>query len=314
MTVLIEKKIRISKKYTKEQYYNLKLTVNSSSDRWNTAVNMLQDRIDGRYFDPINKLMNGDSVENGFLIMSALCLLIDTLMQFEHGFANSKDETGKNYISFMCNSLKLTQTKAKRFYNEIRCGLLHSAETKAGAYLIPYHFSSYPSNYFDFVDENDSKAIRIDKVKRRHVLVVSIPGMYDVLKEYFNEYCNTLLNPTDNKGRELRKSFILKMDFITLKDEDINDNFKQWATIFGNAGNRFNLDGYSFWYEKLYADSTLLVKSYGRSDIEIPFSDIKKFLAGQRDVRNLKYIRCIAERCDKKVQQSVQIKQTNLGR
>ena len=312
--MFIEKKIRISKNYVKEQYYSLKLSVTSSSDKWNRAVDMLQNRIDGRYFDPINKLMNSDSIENGFIVMSALCLLIDTFMQFEHGFANSKDETGKNYISFMCNSLKLTQTKAKRFYNEIRCGLLHSAETKAGAYLIPYHFSSYPSNYFDFVDENDSNAIRIDRVKRRHVLVVSIPGMYDVLKGYFEDYCNTLLNPIDSKGRELRKNFILKMDFITLKDEDINDNFKQWAVIFGNAGNRLSLDGYSIWYEKSYVDLALLVKSYGRRDIEIPFLDIKKFLAGQRDVRNLKYIRCIIDNCSQRTLQSAQIRQTNLDR
>ena len=55
-----------------EQYYNLKLSVNSSSDKWNRAVDMLQDRISGRYFEPIEKLINVDSTENAVYTFSAV--------------------------------------------------------------------------------------------------------------------------------------------------------------------------------------------------------------------------------------------------
>ena len=312
--MLIEKELRISKNYSKENYYRLNLSLSSSSAKWDNAVEILKDRINGRYFEPIEKLTTVDSVENGFLIMSVLCLLVDTFMQFENGFANSKDDTGNKYISFMRDSLKFAPLKAERFYYDIRNGLLHSAETKNGAYLIPYNFSSYPDNYFDFVDVNDSEAIRIDKVKRRHVLVVSVPGMYKVLRDYFEKYCDTLLNPIDGKGKELRKNFILKMDFITLNDEDINNDFKNWAILFQNVGERLFLDGSPFWYEKDYTKSALLVKSHERPVIEIPFLDIKKFLNGRLDVRNLKYIRCITKSCRPKVLQSTQIRQRNIDR
>ena len=312
--MLIEKELRISKNYSKENYYRLNLSLSSSSAKWDNAVEILKDRINGRYFEPIEKLTTVDSVENGFLIMSVLCLLVDTFMQFENGFANSKDDTGNKYISFMRDSLKFAPLKAERFYYDIRNGLLHSAETKNGAYLIPYNFSSYPDNYFDFVDVNDSEAIRIDKVKRRHVLVVSVPGMYKVLRDYFEKYCDTLLNPIDGKGKELRKNFILKMDFITLNDEDINNDFKNWAILFQNVEETFILDGSTFWYVKDYTKSALLIMSHEQPDIDIPFTDIKKFLNGQRNVRNSRYIECITENCRQRTSHSVQIRQRNIDR
>ena len=312
--MLIGRELRISRKYSKENYYRLKLSLDSSPTIWDRAVDMLRDRINGRYFEPIEKLIDINSVENGFIVMSVLCLLIDTLMQFEHGLANSKEENRNKYISFMHDSLKFNLVKAERFYNDIRNGLLHSAETKSGAYLIPCDFSLCPKGVFEFDVDDDSKAIKFVRINSRDVLAVSVPGMYNVLRDYFERYCNILLHPKDDRSRELRKNFILKMDFITLDNESINDIFQKWAVIFENANNVFSLDGNTFWYEKSYTKSALLIKMHGRNDIEIPFSDINKFLRGQHDVRYLRYIRCITENCRQRALQSAQTRQESIDR
>jgi len=71
----------ISPNYSKDEYNNLKLTLNSSKNDWDKAIDMFSDRIYRRYIEQINVLLNNPKV-NGFVIMAINCLLIETMLQF----------------------------------------------------------------------------------------------------------------------------------------------------------------------------------------------------------------------------------------
>lgn len=74
--------------------------------------------------------------KNGFSMMANSCLLIETIESFYRGWSNTsgKSETAflkffgrdKNFILFASNDL------ATSFYKNIRCGILHQAETTGG--------------------------------------------------------------------------------------------------------------------------------------------------------------------------------------
>ena len=187
--------VKISPKYSKCDYHNLKLSLNSDEKNWKTAVDIFIDRIQGRYLSQID-LLSSDINSNGFVIMAINCLLIETLYQFENGFEETK-ENKKEYTAFLrkidANAFN-TNRKAESFYSNIRCGILHSAQTKKGARL---------SDEEDFVVKMENS-----------VLLVSVKGVTNLLITYFNEYAKKLL---DNNEIELRENFIKKMKYVCRK-------------------------------------------------------------------------------------------------
>ncbi len=240
--MLINDELHISEKYTKHDYFNLHLSLNSSPEEWGKAVDILKDRIIGRYFTPIKELIAGNRAEkNGFAAMSLICLLIDTFMQFENGYPQSSDNNRTKYVCFLCDSLKFDDIESNLFYFNIRCGLLHSAETKNGSYLIPDYFDPYTGS---------DLAVKENEVNNRKILVVSVRRMFDILEIYFNDYCNKLLQPGNDNDMELRNNFIVKMDFITLKNDRNNGDLNLWSAICRNAGKMLKLSrGHTFTYE-----------------------------------------------------------------
>lgn len=185
--------INISPQYSREDYHNLNLSLSSDDSTWTLAVNILKDRIKGRYINQIDMLAS-DINANGFTIMALNCLLIEALYQFENGL---KETTGSNTTSYANFLRKIDSTAffndaiAKDFYTNIRCGILHSAQTKAESRLTD-------REGFVIVVENN-------------VLIVSVKGVVDLVKSYFDSYCAKLLNPSEVK---LRENFIKKMTYI----------------------------------------------------------------------------------------------------
>ena len=188
--------IYISLIYRKCDFTRLNLQPEISYENWNQAVNIFNDRINGRFINPINTLRDQAS-ENGFAIMAIDCLLIDTFYQFENGLDNNAKNNKKNYSTFLhetFSNLFPTKAKAEEFYTRIRCGILHSAQTKEKGILTTDRQS--PIEF------------------QNGVLYVSVEGFTDCLIQYFNEYKRKLLN-ADNQ--ELRANFITKMNFICNK-------------------------------------------------------------------------------------------------
>lgn len=189
--------INISPNYNKEDYLKLNLTLQSSQLDWNTAVMILKDRIEGRYFNQITLLSN-DINANGFTIMALNCLLIETLYQFKEGKDKTSSHQNKEaYSDFLMQEFPHefnTKNIADAFYTNIRCGILHSAQTK---------------NKSRLSDRDDIVA-----TFEKNTLIVSVKGVSSMLKEYFERYLQKL---SDSSETALRNNFIKKMKYVCRK-------------------------------------------------------------------------------------------------
>lgn len=202
----------IAENETRDDYICLDLRLSSQTHTWERAIEIMRGRIERRYLDPMGTLIQADVNKNGFAAMALCCLLIETLLQFREGYPQTPDRQNKRcYSNFLQTQLGhvFNQEMANRFYNDIRCGILHSAQTKNGSCL------TFNSGYTARIQGND-------------VMMVDVQGMYSELEQYFRRYCNELM---DTENIDLRKNFISKMDDITKKWEgiDIIDNL--WFAI-----------------------------------------------------------------------------------
>ncbi|MEE0059732.1 MAG: hypothetical protein UE295_02770 [Acutalibacteraceae bacterium] len=182
----------ISYKYKTEDYLNLNLSTNSDETTFRTAVDIFIDRIHSRFLDQIHILAK-DCDRNGFSIMALECLLVETFAQFFDGIDDSVGVSRAKYIDFLTNNIHCfpSRTAASRFYSDIRCGILHQAQTK-------------PRSALTF-----NKLTAIDF--QNQFLMVSVDRFVEEMDTYFYEYCKKLINAND---MHLRSNFIKKMDYI----------------------------------------------------------------------------------------------------
>jgi hypothetical protein len=176
------------------------------SPDWDFAIKIFEDRVEGRFLKQIDLLEKNPNrlirVFAGFAIMSLDCLLIETLEQFYKG--NIRTGAGmdeKAFFDFFQRSLKFksffdTQAKATVFYQQIRCGLLHQAQTKKKSTI---HI--LPEEMLQWVNPKClNEGIRIQR-KLFHAEVVGIYTSYvDKLK--------------DQKELNLKRKFRRKMNYI----------------------------------------------------------------------------------------------------
>lgn len=125
-----------------------------------------------------------------------LCLLIETLYQFRAGLTAAQPRKNReSYVNFLRLNLPDVFDRAQKsecFYGDIRCGILHSAQTKNGSQL------KFDKNYT--VELFEGKKIRVD-----------VRNLADRIWDYYMEYKGRLLNPEEVY---LRENFIKKMKHI----------------------------------------------------------------------------------------------------
>lgn len=92
----------------------------------------LWNRFDERYFAPINALTLIQ--KNGFAIMAVSCLVIEALEAFRRGWESSHGKSELAFCSFFDREHEFQVFKgyAQPFYRNVRCGILHQAETTGG--------------------------------------------------------------------------------------------------------------------------------------------------------------------------------------
>ncbi|MGL6057900.1 MAG: hypothetical protein ACRC17_06260 [Culicoidibacterales bacterium] len=190
---------KISPKYKKEDYRKIKLKLDSCQEDWYKAVEIFDDRLNSRYFGVIDLLLKTSEIETtGFSIMAINCLLIETLMQFRNGLDITPTRRNKEmYSDFLMREFTTIFTKEKvanNFYKNIRCAILHSAQTKKGSKLN----ADYNCG---FTVKNSSLNIE-----------VNVQNFTKELQKYYSNYKSNLLEKTNNS--ELRKNFIVKMDLL----------------------------------------------------------------------------------------------------
>ena len=220
--------IKISPKFTQKDWLDLDLSKNSK-ENWGKAIDIFEDRIEGRYFKQIEALDNNSNTSirlfSGFAIMSLTCLLIETLEQFWTGnvatsrkntkskrsffsFFSSKKEIyisndAKVFHAFFQRSPELkkffdTVEKSNIFYTKIRCGLLHQGQTK-GKSLI--HIKKNEP-ILKWINENNIEEGL--SIQRR----LFVKEIYKIYEEYINE----LKKPNNQNFR--RKTLFKKMKYI----------------------------------------------------------------------------------------------------
>jgi hypothetical protein len=193
--------MEISPKYSIEDWNKLDLSKGAKEEDWKTGIDIFEDRMMGRFFIPINEIKGCRFA--GFVIMGVLCLLIETLEQFRKGVEATPRKRGegeKYFVSFL--TTPPTQEKfceadlAKKFYDSIRCGILHQAEIKG------------------------SSRIRIDvpklmeKTEDGEGLIINRNLFIEKMEKELKSYIKML---RDDKHEELRANFIKKMDYICKK-------------------------------------------------------------------------------------------------
>ena len=217
---------------------------------WSRMILIFKDRINYRYLAAVQSLLNSDekysSPRLGFTIVALDCLLIETLNQF---YRDKKEtikargkfqyvKTTKNYRSsieqlskdgwyyssfftevshFFRPYFVKNPKSAVVFYEDIRCGILHSAET-ARKSLIRKKYRFDPQIPFKLISEDVPQSPQNPDGKYEVGMIVYRNRFHALVIKEIAYYCYQL---RQKNNQELRKRFVEKMDEICrLKDVD----------------------------------------------------------------------------------------------
>lgn len=186
-------RMKISPKYNVVDWQRIDF---SKEAGWQKAVDIFEDRLNGRFLEPIS-LMKGHGF-SGFAVMALDCLLIETMQQFIEGESETPyKQVEKYFIRFLTESSFgrfFDKNMATKFYGQIRNGILHQAETKETSLI-------HKKTGTDLVTiTEDRKGLSINRDLFHEQLVHEI-----------GNYKEKLRNP---ENIELRHNFKKKMDFI----------------------------------------------------------------------------------------------------
>jgi len=187
----------------KNEWINLNLNYKNDVG-WDCAVEIFYERIKSRYLEPIDLLIVEDKKRAlidrryGFSIIAIDCLLIETLQSFIEGLTDSKNKSKELFINFLTTSDSFkeyfTKDQAIRFFYDFRCGILHQAEVMGSSLLW-------------------SVGLLICK-KSNGTSYLNRTKFHEYLKNDIILYTENLKNPLN---KELRKNFIIKMNYISRK-------------------------------------------------------------------------------------------------
>lgn len=90
----------------------------------------VRERFDERYFKPVMV----STSPHGFTLMAVGCLVIEALESFYQGRPDTKRHSGDMFRDFFRRDtpLKVFASQSNWFFKDIRCGILHQAETRNG--------------------------------------------------------------------------------------------------------------------------------------------------------------------------------------
>jgi hypothetical protein len=104
------------------------------ADKDDPAKEALTDFIYHRFYNRYIKHVK--SMDSGFLKMAVCCLMIETLESFKQGLKDTKAQGGKKMFKEFFKGEKSNfpdfESIYEEFYSNIRCGILHQAETTNG--------------------------------------------------------------------------------------------------------------------------------------------------------------------------------------
>lgn len=185
--------MKISKNYSTEDWIKLKF---DNEQDWEEACKIFYDRLYSRFLKPIEMIEGYEF--SGFVIMALDCLLIETYQQFYKGKKETPKRESKEYFTQFFNNTNFKEDfddeKAEMFYKQIRCGILHQAETKESSKIK----ISHELPIVKFTKEKDGLIINRKKFHKKLISII-------------DSYIEDLKNPSNE---DLRKNFRKKMNYI----------------------------------------------------------------------------------------------------
>lgn len=208
---MYDNKLYLSPRYTLEVCKEIFLNLGGASteERWLTAIEIFEDRMNARFFEAISLLSDRCEERRGhnlsFSIMGLNCLLIETLQQFYDGVDQTASNHANAFRRFFTNSphfkLYFNDEISRRFYKDVRCGILHQAQTKNNVAL----------------EFNENEMVRYAE---NGWLVFNVKAINHALYSEFQDYLSKLRSPNQVN---LRSNFVKKMIGIVLTaDEAVN--------------------------------------------------------------------------------------------
>lgn len=184
--------MRISPEYTVDHWNALSFTV---EEDWQKAVNILEDRLRGRFFDIVEKIEHHEFA--GFAVLALDCLLIETLQQFRQGRNETPTRQSPRYfVDFLTQTSfgkHFDEPTAEQFYVQVRCGILHQAEVKKNSRVR--------------IDTDEMVRLTPDG----QGMIINRKKFHQELETVFEQYLAELRNPANS---EQRAHFRAKMNHI----------------------------------------------------------------------------------------------------
>lgn len=131
----------------------------------------IYERFFERYIQPLENITKAK--KNGFCTMANCCLMIEALESFYNGWENTKGKSELAFCKFIDQAKEFEEFKgaASQFYKNIRCGILHQAETTGGW-----------------------KILRKGPLFDKQNLVINATRFLNFLKRHLNSYREELIN------------------------------------------------------------------------------------------------------------------------
>ncbi|BBM86698.1 gamma-glutamylcyclotransferase family protein [Candidatus Uabimicrobium amorphum] len=209
MSTKIDDKTKISGHTTVGDWKSLRLTLLKNiqelpEDAWEKAYEIFDWRIRSRFLDPIDSILEKDlKGGEGFTIVAIQCILIEFLEAFYQGKTYTikhKDLWVHEYVSskqlfkdFLLNHTPFkdyfTEKLANVFYSNIRCGLLHEAQTKETSKIR----ASSRENLIKALDDGN--------------MIIYRTNFQQAILQYIENYKRQLA-----QDLQLRRNFIRKID------------------------------------------------------------------------------------------------------
>lgn len=152
-------------------------------------ANFIHERFSERYITPIENIPKNKN--NGFCIMANCCLMIEALESFYQGWKATRNRSELAFCKFF-DRVKLFSDfhgYTSPFYRNVRCGILHQAETTGGW-----------------------KIRRNGPLFDQGQLTINAAKFLKSLKKYLEEYCEWLKSADWNNERW--KNLRTKMDAL----------------------------------------------------------------------------------------------------
>lgn len=133
--------MEIAKGIQHTEYTKLDLT-DKNSTNWDTAFEYLRLRINERFIEPADKLIElenhlpASEKKYGFAVLAIDCLLCETIQSFYEGVIDSSGKSTRLFTTFLQNRNNFKPffpdyNQAYAFYKNFRCGILHQAQTSS---------------------------------------------------------------------------------------------------------------------------------------------------------------------------------------